>query len=99
VADPSTDGLLSGQVMFIVYVIESQANGKIYIGQTGNLERRLKRHNQELPTKKSSYTRKNKGPWKVIYIEEFKTRSDAIKREKQLKTSRGRRFLKKFRRS
>ncbi|MFH1561623.1 MAG: GIY-YIG nuclease family protein [Patescibacteria group bacterium] len=48
--------------MFTVYVIKSQTTGKIYIGQTGNLKNRLASHNQHLPTKKTSYTRKNKGP-------------------------------------
>lgn len=85
--------------MFIVYVIQSQSTGKIYIGQTNNLNKRLKRHNQQLPTKKKSYTTKNKGPWKVIYTEKVQTRKEARKREKQLKTSKGRRFIKKFRRS
>ena len=91
VADPSADGLLSGKYkMFIVYVIESQTTGKIYIGQTSDLKIRLKRHNQQLPTKKKSYTSK------VIYKEQVENRSAAIKREKQLKTSKGRRFVKKF---
>jgi putative endonuclease len=85
--------------MFVVYVIESQKTGKIYIGQTSDLGKRMKRHNQELPTKKTSYTTKNKGPWKIIYKEKYEARSEAIKREKQLKTAKGREFIKQFRRS
>ncbi len=34
------------------------------------------------------------GQWDLIYKEEFESRSDAIAREKQLKSHRGREFLK-----
>ncbi|PJC28177.1 endonuclease [Candidatus Shapirobacteria bacterium CG_4_9_14_0_2_um_filter_39_11] len=80
--------------MFYVYVVKSETTGKIYIGYTSNLEVRLKRHNQELPTKKESYTYLNKGPWQTVYKEEYKTRQEAIKREKQLKSAGGRKFIK-----
>jgi putative endonuclease len=82
--------------MFFVYTIEN-LNGKIYTGHTENLVTRLQRHNGELPNKKSNYTSKNKGPWELIYKEKFATREEAIKREKELKTSRGRKFLGQFR--
>ena len=82
--------------MYIVYVLENSHSKKIYIGYTADLEKRLKRHNGELPTKKSSYTTKNKsnGIWIVIYKESFLLRSEAMKREKELKSSRGRAFIK-----
>ena len=44
--------------------------------------------------KKKSFTSKNDGLWVLVYKEEFKTRSEAVKREKQLKSSRGREFIK-----
>lgn len=79
--------------MYTTYVICNQT-GKIYIGQTENLVLRLKRHNQELPSKSSSYTHKNKGPWKVIHTENFLTRADAVTREKELKNFQGRQYIK-----
>lgn len=88
--DPSADGLLSR--MFFVYVIRNQLQ-KIYIGQTNNLDQRLKWHNGELAAKSTSYTKKQKGPWEYIYTEECETRSSALKREKALKSSRGREFI------
>lgn len=78
--------------MFYVYVIKNEY-GKIYIGQTGDIDHRLKRHNKELPVKKSSYTFKNKGTWKLIYKEEYRTRSEALKREKHLKSHKGRDWI------
>ncbi len=77
--------------MFFVYVLQSISSGKIYIGHTNNLERRLIEHN--LRTKR--YTSK-KGPWKIIYSENFSTRAEAIRREKSLKGGQGRQFIKQF---
>jgi putative endonuclease len=53
------------------------------------LNKRIKEHN-------SGYTKsiKNKIPFKLIYFEEFDFREDAVKRERYLKSSAGRRFLK-----
>lgn len=81
---------------YFVYVIRSEYSGKIYIGQTDNLELRLRRHNGTLPDNKRSYTRLNKGPWKVVYQEVFSTRSEDIKREKYLKSHHGRDWIRTF---
>lgn len=82
--------------MFKVYVIQNLANSKIYIGQTENLEKRLERHNRIIRNKETSYTSRNigKGAWNVVYSESFETRKEAMKREKELKSSRGRSFIK-----
>ena len=77
--------------MFTVYVIKNEF-GKIYIGQTNNKARRLKQHN-DVNFDKRSYTKINKGHWNLIYEETFITRKDAMKREKELKSSRGRNFI------
>ncbi|PIS15270.1 endonuclease [Candidatus Shapirobacteria bacterium CG09_land_8_20_14_0_10_38_17] len=82
--------------MYYVYVIKSQSSGKIYIGQTSDLEKRLKRHNKIINIKKTSYTYKNKGPWILVYKEIFSERKDATKREKQLKSAQGRKFIKEY---
>jgi len=96
-ADPPAGGLLSGKTeMYYVYVIKSQSSGKIYIGQTSDLEKRLKRHNKIINIKKTSYTYKNKGPWILVYKEIFSERKDATKREKQLKSAQGRKFIKEY---
>lgn len=75
--------------MFTVYALYSEKHNKIYIGYTSNIEQRLLSHN-ELETK--GYTLKYR-PWKIIYTETLVTKSDAIKREKQLKTAKGREFI------
>ncbi len=81
--------------MFYVYVIKNQ-NDKIYTGHTSDLINRLKRHNGILKNKSTSFTARNKGIWKLVHKEEFDTRKEAIKREKELKSFRGREFIKKL---
>jgi putative endonuclease len=76
-----------------VYAIYNQANKKLYIGQTSNIEQRFIAHNQK---RGNHFTAKFHGEWKLIYSESFITRSEALRREKQLKSFRGREFLKKY---
>jgi len=76
--------------MFSVYGIIN----KIYIGQTADIDSRLQRHNGLLKNKGKSYTHKNnKDEWKLIYKEDFNTRQEAMKRERELKSFRGREFI------
>jgi len=75
--------------MFTVYVLYSEKYDKIYIGYTSNIEQRLLAHNQ-LETK--GFTLKYR-PWKLVYSEIFSEKGEAMRREKQLKTARGRKFI------
>ncbi len=74
--------------MYYVYILQSLNEKRRYIGQTNDLERRLGEHN----TGRSPFT-KGRGPWELIYWEEFKTRTEAIKREHFMKSGKGREFL------
>jgi putative endonuclease len=74
--------------MYYTYILKSSATGKIYIGQTNNLEDRIKRHNSN----QNKYT-KNKGPWKLIFSKKFETRSEAIHLEIKLKSYKNTEFL------
>ena len=71
-----------------VYSIYSESIDTIYIGQTNKLDKRIKDHNSGY----STYTSKAKD-WKLFHSENFSSRCEAIIREKQLKSSRGRAFL------
>ena len=79
-------------LMFYVYAIYNVKHQKIYVGQTGDLEERLRAHNDK--TFKNSYTASFDGSWELIYKEDCKDRQSALKREKQLKSYRGREFIK-----
>jgi putative endonuclease len=78
--------------MYVVYAIYNKNHSKIYIGQTTDLGRRLLEHNEHTL---GGFTSQFDGLWEVIYQEELPTREEALKREKQLKSFRGREFVKK----
>jgi len=66
--------------MYYTYILESQKDRTFYIGQTNNLIDRLKRHNSG--KLKSTC---NKIPYKLVYYESFERRSEAMKREWEIK--------------
>ena len=84
---------MGAKLSFWVYILRSEATGKLYIGHTSDLERRVMRHNTEEAGSKR-YTHRHEGPWNLIYSEEKETRSDAMKREKYLKSGQGREWIK-----
>jgi putative endonuclease len=65
---------------FFIYILRSQKDGSYYVGSAKDLTGRIERHNQG----RSKYT-KSKRPWKIVHIEEFDTRSEAMKREYAIK--------------
>lgn len=67
--------------IFFVYILKSPAN-KLYIGCTNNLTNRQNYHKWGIASK---FTSQNKGPYKLVYKEDFHTRIEAMKRENQLK--------------
>ena len=75
--------------MFVAYALYSSKFDKIYIGYTSDLIDRFKSHNFHSP---KGFTKKFR-PWIVIYVDFFETKSAAMKREKELKSSRGRDFI------
>jgi putative endonuclease len=75
--------------MAIVYIIKSE-EGYVYTGCTEDLSRRLKEHNN----KSLSFWTKRGNNWKLVYKEVIDNKTDAIKREKWLKSGKGREFIK-----
>jgi putative endonuclease len=74
--------------MYFTYVLYSKRFDKIYIGQTSNLYKRIQQHNTEMVISTKHYI-----PWELIYSEKCQTRSEAMKREKELKSHKGRDFI------
>ena len=74
--------------MFEVYVLRSLKDGIRYVGSGEDAEERLRRHN------KGDYRFTNgHRPWELVYKENYETRSEAVRRERFLKTGQGRVFL------
>lgn len=67
---------------FFVYILRTSSN-TLYTGQTNNLEKRLKEH-QNKTSKSAKYTRYFKSV-KLVYSESYSTRKSAMQREIQLK--------------
>ena len=80
--------------MHFVYAIYNSDHQKIYIGETDDLKERIAAHNNH--RFRSSYTSRFSGSWELVYSEKYVNRQEARKREKQLKSYRGRQFLKQF---
>ncbi len=74
--------------MWYVYIIYSEIIHKYYTGATDDLEWRLQRHNQGW----GRYT-KCGIPWKIVYTEKFKTKSEALKREREIKRRKSRKYI------
>ena len=66
--------------MYFIYILYSEKLDKFYIGSTENIQERLKKH----LSNHKGFTAKAKD-WKVVYFEEFSSKTEALKREKQLK--------------
>ncbi len=73
---------------YFVYILHSETFLRLYIGQTNNLHSRFERHNAGMVRFTKPYR-----PWKILYTESYETRSLAIKREKFLKSGKGREFI------
>ena len=67
--------------MWIVYLIQHTITEQIYIGLTANLNRRLREHNAN----KNYSTKRKEGRWVLVYAEVFRSKKDAMEREKKLK--------------
>ena len=73
---------------YTVYALYSIEADLFYIGQTKDMNRRFSEHQKG----ESRFTSRSVD-WKIIYLEECETRSYAVRREKQLKSFRGREYL------
>ena len=65
---------------FTVYILYSEKSQKYYVGSCQNMEERLSRHNSG--RNKSTHSGM---PWKLMYQEQFDSRSDAVAREMKIK--------------
>jgi putative endonuclease len=78
-------------MMYFVYAIQNQKDGRIYVGLTSDVEKRLIEHNKGKTKSTKFYI-----PRKIIYFEECNTRIEARNREKYWKSGIGKEKLKKM---
>ena len=71
--------------MYYVYILYSVNFERTYTGLTNDIEKRFYQHNTKQNKSTKAYV-----PWDLIHVEKFKTRLEARKREKYLKSGIGR---------
>ena len=65
---------------YFLYILFSDKLDGYYIGYSNNLKERLKKH----LTNHKGYTAKAKD-WRIVYTEEFSSKSEAYARERKIK--------------
>ncbi|MEJ2536218.1 MAG: GIY-YIG nuclease family protein [Calditrichia bacterium] len=74
--------------MWYTYIIYSEKLDRFYIGYTDNLSWRLERHNQGW----GRFT-KSGIPWELVYFEKYQTKQEALKREREIKSKKSRKYI------
>ena len=76
---------------YFVYILESLKSGRYYVGYAADVEERLEYHNR-------GATRSTRGwrPWRIAYIESHSEKRDAMKREREIKRMKSRRYIRKL---
>jgi putative endonuclease len=77
-------------MMFTVYILYSIKHDKTYAGYTSNLLERYKSHNF---LGQKNWTSRYR-PWVILYTECFAEKTVAVNREKELKSGKGREWIK-----
>jgi putative endonuclease len=74
--------------MFFTYILRSKKTKRYYIGSTDDLKNRLEEH-----ISGETVSIRRGIPWKIVHTEQFNTRSEAIRKEKQIKARGAQRYL------
>ena len=74
--------------MHFIYILQSEKDKSYYVGEAPNIEDRLIFHNKGL----QRYTRARM-PWKIVYSEKYENRKEALKREKEIKRKKSKKYI------
>ncbi len=64
-----------------LYILQSEASGRFYVGSSSDLARRWREHERG----HSPFT-KARGPWKLVYQEQHASLAEARRREREIKS-------------
>ena len=67
--------------MYFVYILYSKKFERYYTGHSKDCEDRLKDHNRGKVRSTKAYV-----PWEIVYTEKFETKSEAYRREMEIKS-------------
>ena len=74
--------------MFYVYILYSKSSDRYYVGYCSDLATRLEKHNAGATPSTKPYR-----PWLIVYSEEYVNKTDAIKREIEIKNKKSRKYI------
>jgi len=74
--------------VFFVCILQSERTGRYYIGSTEDVARRLSEPNAGKTKSTRAFA-----PWKLVHVESFPTRSEAVQREQQIKRMKSRSWI------
>ncbi|MGH7493157.1 MAG: GIY-YIG nuclease family protein [bacterium] len=74
---------------YYVYILQSESDKQLYVGYSADLRKRLEEHNAG-----NVRSTKSRRPLKLVYFEGCLNQQDATHREKYLKTTYGKRYMK-----
>jgi len=77
--------------MFHVYILYSRSLDRHYVGQTGNIDERLRFHS----THSTPYTAKT-NDWQLVFLERVATRKAAMTLERRIKQAKSRMALARY---
>ncbi|WP_307290271.1 GIY-YIG nuclease family protein [Pedobacter agri] len=77
--------------MFSTYILYSKLRNRYYVGATGNLAARLKKHNSNHP----GFTG-HSCDWRVVWVQNFSEKKDATTKECQIKSWKSRKLIEKL---
>ena len=63
-----------------VYILQSEENGRYYVGRSQTPEKRVEHHN----TTATGFTARYR-PWRLVFQQEFDTKAEAIEAEQLIK--------------
>ena len=74
--------------MYSVYILYSQKRDRYYVGYTSSITSRLAMHNSG-----STISTKSGIPWEIVYVENYEDKSLALRREKEIKKQKSRKYI------
>ena len=75
-------------MLFTVYILYSDLLDQYYIGHTADIDDRLYRH-----VNSGSKSTKKTNDWQIVYTELFQSKSEAVKREFEIKRKKSRKYI------
>ena len=76
---------------YYTYVLRSLSTKRFYIGHAADVSKRLAEHNNG-----RIVSTRNRGPWELIYQEEYSSRAAANRRERQIKSMKNHAWIAKL---